>query len=339
MENILQNTWFVLAIVIIGGFIIGLLLIKPLLNLLIRRTKIHKFCNLTKLFRHLRPISIIFGITLLFNFVNFYPSDINLKEHFALPIRVMNAISLTIFVGELLIFTYEKYSQFKDYPKVSSIFHIIIRLIAYSIGLLMISSILEYDLKAMLTALGVGGLAIALALQDTLSNLFAGMQILASKQLKPGDYIRIREEVEGYVLDINWRNTTIRTLKENVIIVPNITISSTVTTNFFTIQSNFYFQLFVGVHYDSDLNLVEEVTLDVAKEVLSHYPSVPKDFTPKIRFVDFSESSIKLKIWLATDVYEKQFMIKHHFIKALHKRYKEEGIIIPYPIRTIYKAE
>ena len=157
-----------------------------------------------------------------------------------------------------------------------------------------------------------------------MDNLFAGLHILAAKQLKPGDYIKLDSEEEGYVLDINWRNTVVQTLFENVVIIPNSKISCTKTTNFFTLQKNLFFQVMVGVHYDSDLVLVEHVTLEVAKQLLSESTPLPKKFEPAIRFYEFSESSINMKVWLATDLYENQFNIRHQFIQRLQKGSKKK---------------
>jgi small-conductance mechanosensitive channel len=79
----------------------------------------------------------------------------------------------------------------------------------------------------------VGGLAVALALQDTLSNLFAGLHIIASKKLLPGDYFLLDSGEEGYVQDVNWRNTFIRTLRNNMIVVPNARLASAILTNYY----------------------------------------------------------------------------------------------------------
>lgn len=337
MENILKNKWFAITITLIIGITIGLLLIRPLLKIIEKKAVKKKLLYWARLFNTINKVSFIFGAVLLLNFLEFYPFfDLSIQGTFKNILKILNAIIITFLVAEILVFIYDKYSNKRSENKASTLFHIIIRILVYFAGIITISSILNYDIKALLTALGVGGLAVALALQDTLGNLFAGMQILASKQLKPGDYIKVEDSVEGYVLDINWRNTTIKTLLENIIIIPNSKISTTITTNYFTLQKNLYFKINVGVHYDSDLEFVEKVTLEVAKEVLSQYPNVPKDFTPRVRFFEFADSSINFKVWMATDLYENKFVIQHHFIKSLQARFNKEGIIIPFPIRTVH---
>ncbi len=336
MIEVLQNKWIIISVTLVIGVIIGLLVIRPIFNAIEKYFRKKALDYSVHLIITLRKMSLFFGIVLVLNALHYLPTDITLKETFKTILTVLNTIIVTFLIGESFVFIYEKYSSSKTDKKVSSLFHIVIRILIYIGGAIVIANYLEHDIKAMLTALGVGGLAVALALQDTLGNLFAGMQILASKQLKPGDYIKLEENVEGYVCDINWRNTTIKTLLENIIIVPNSKLSTSITTNYFTFQKNLYFKLSVGVHYDSDLEFVEKVTLEVAEEVLSKFPDVPKDFKPRVRFYEFADSSINFKVWMATDLYENQFIIRHKFIKALQARYQKEGIVIPYPIRTLY---
>ncbi len=120
----------------------------------------------------------------------------------------------------------------------------------------------------LLTALGVGGLAVALALQDTLSNLFAGINILLSKQTKVGDFIKLSTGEEGFVEDLNWRSTTIRQLANNMVVVPNQKIATSIITNYALPETECSMLVAVGVSYDSDLDHVEKITVAVAKEVL-----------------------------------------------------------------------
>src|SRR5262249_59733874 len=98
----------------------------------------------------------------------------------------------------------------------------VVRGVVFVIGLLVLLTALGIAITPILTALGVGGLAIALALQDTLGNLFAGLHLLADRPIRVGDYVRLSvENVEGHVLDVGWRSTRIRMLQNNVVVVPN----------------------------------------------------------------------------------------------------------------------
>lgn len=336
IEQFLGNMWVAYSIIIVLGLILGTLVLRPVLYFFEKGASKRNLIYLRELLEILKKLSPIFGIIIMLNSTHLYPFTIEFKASFVKFLKVLNTIVLTFIIGEVFIFVYDRYADAKSNIKAASLFHIVIRLFVYSVGLFVISSVLHYDIKTLLTALGVGGLAVALALQDTLSNLFSGMHILASKQLKPGDYIKIDSGHEGYVIDINWRNTEIKTLLSNVVIVPNSKISSSVLTNYFNIQKSLFFQVEIGVDYNSDLEQVERVALDEAEKLLATSASVPEDFKPKVRFSEFAESSINMKVWLATDTYENQYLIKHEFIKAVQKRFAKENINIPFPIRTIH---
>lgn len=187
----------------------------------------------------------------------------------------------------------------------------------------------------MLTALGVGGVAIALGLQETLTNVFAGVYISWAGQFGLGDYIKIDGGEEGRVDDIAWRETRIRTMYDNLIIVPNSMLAKSVIKNFDKPVREMGFAFDVGVDYRSDLNHVEEVTLEVAEEVLKSVEGGVASFKPKIRYKEFADSSINFTVVLRATDYMSHLHLRHEFIKRLHERYRKEGINIPYPIRTI----
>ena len=214
------------------------------------------------------------------------------------------------------------------------------RLTVAIFGIFIILQNLNVQITPLLTALGVGGLAVALALQDTLGNLFAGVQIIVSKQVRLHDYVRLASGEEGYVTDVKGRNTTIRTFpNQNLVIVPNSTLSSTIVTNYSLPRRNLWIQVDLGVAYDSDLALVEEVTLDVARECLSSVEGGVPSADPRVRFQAFGDSSIDLTVQMFVGEFTDQFLMRHEFIKRLKARYDQEGIEIPFPIRTLRMAD
>lgn len=217
----------------------------------------------------------------------------------------------------------------------SSIVGNIIRVIIYCIGLLIILQSQGISITPVLTALGVGGLAVALALQNTLSNLFAGLQIIASGKLNHGDFIKLSTGEDGFIEDITWRSTTIRAMSDHIIIVPNSKLADMIVSNYFLPHNDISFLVEVGVSYDSDLNHVEKVTKEVIRETLDSVEGGAKDFDPIIRFFSFGDSSINLKAILRVNDYSAQFAVKSEFIKKLHERYNREGINIPFPMRTV----
>jgi small-conductance mechanosensitive channel len=221
----------------------------------------------------------------------------------------------------------------------TSIFSIFSRIVVMSIGVMIILDSLKISITPILTALGVGGLAVALALQDTLGNLFAGLNILFSGKVKVGDYIKLQSGEEGYITDINWRNTTVRQLGDNFIVIPNSRLASSIATNFNLPHKEMSITIPIGVAYDSDLDKVEKVTIDVARRVMKEIDGGIPDFEPSIRFGNFGDSSIDFTATLRIKEYTKQYLVKHEFIKRLHKRYRDEGIVIPFPMRTVEFAE
>jgi len=221
----------------------------------------------------------------------------------------------------------------------ASIFTKITKLIIFIIGVLIILQTLGISITPIITALGVGGLAVSLALQDTLSNLFSGLQITISRQIKPGDYVRLDTGEEGYVTDITWRNTTIRALPNNMIVIPNAKLAGTIVTNYYLPQKEMAVLVQVGVDYESDLKKVEAVTIDTAREVMKGVPGGIPEFEPFIRYHTFGDFSINFSVILRGKEYVDQYLIKHEFIKRLHRRYSEEGITIPFPIRTVHLQE
>lgn len=186
-----------------------------------------------------------------------------------------------------------------------------------------------------LAAFGVVGLAVGLALQETLQNLFAGLFIVIARQFKPGDYVKLDSGYEGYIHDITWRNTTIRTLFNNEIIVPNSKLSYSVVTNYHTPAQELSILVPARVGYGSDLRRVEEITVGIAKETVEEITGGISEYEPLIRYNNFGESGIEFSVILWTRQFEDQFLITHELIMKLHERYEQEGIDIPFPIRTV----
>ncbi|MCW7946056.1 mechanosensitive ion channel protein [Streptomyces hygroscopicus] len=217
----------------------------------------------------------------------------------------------------------------------ATIFVNITRVVVLAMGFLVMLQTLGISIAPLLTALGVGGLAVALALQDTLANLFAGVHILASKTVQPGDYIRLSSGEEGYVVDINWRQTTVRQLSNNLVVIPNGQLAKTNMINYTRPEQRLTVLVQVGVGYDSDLEHVEKVTTEVVAEVMTEITGAVPDHEPAVRFHTFGDSRIGFTVILGVGEFSDQYRIKHEFIKRLHKRYRAEGIRIPAPTRTV----
>jgi len=246
-------------------------------------------------------------------------------------------ISITLAVNKFLIGMIDVWSakQKRSLPS-TKIFVNLVRAIIMIVGLLVALDYLGISITPMLTALGVGGLAISLALKDTLSDVFAGLHILLSKKVVVGDFIELESGQTGNVTNITWRNTTILERTNNVFNVPNARLSNAIIKNFDAVDKTFSARLPIGVAYESDLDHVEKVTIEVAKAVVSKFEGHDPDFTPFIRYAEFGESSINFKVFFKVLDFGAQYSIIHNFIKELLIRYNKEGINIPFPIRTVY---
>ncbi|MBH8571844.1 mechanosensitive ion channel family protein [Nostocaceae cyanobacterium CENA369] len=207
------------------------------------------------------------------------------------------------------------------------------------LGTLIVLQTVGIEITPIVTTLGIGGIAVGLALQDTLANLFAGFYLIISKQVRTGDYVKLDDGHEGYITDITWRNTTIKELSNNVIIVPNSKLSSAIFTNYHLPVKEITLTMNVGVSYDSDLEEVERVTVEVAKEVMREIAPNLTENEPYIRFHTFGEFSIDFTLYMRVSEYFDQRIGKHLFVKKLHKRYRQAGISIPFPIREVYVQE
>jgi small-conductance mechanosensitive channel len=249
---------------------------------------------------------------------------------------LLGIFSIILVLANLAAKLIKTYSgRFEIALPVTSLTQNITRVVIFGVGILIILNILGISITPILATLGVGGLAVALALQDTLSNLFAGCHIIVARQIKVGDYVKLDSGEEGYVTDITWRTTKIRMLPNNVVLVPNEKLAKAIVTNYYLPDKEMAVLVNVNVHYNSDLAKVEKVTCDVAKEVMQEVLGGVPEFQPFIRFHNFGEFSINFTVILRAKEFVDQYLIKHEFVKRLHQRYAQEGIIIPYPIRAI----
>lgn len=212
----------------------------------------------------------------------------------------------------------------------------VVRVVILGLGLLIFLDTIGVEITSLLAALGIGSLAVALGLQPTLTNLFAGVHILVNKNIRIGDYIKLDSGEEGYVLDINWRSTRVRNLPNHVIIIPNAKLLEAMVTNYDLPDQEIALLVQVGVDYASDLAHVERVTIDVARDVQRSVPGAVPTFEPFIRYHTFADFSINFTVILRVKTFVDQYLVKHEFVKRLHTRYNREGITIPFPIRTLY---
>jgi small-conductance mechanosensitive channel len=323
---------------VLGGFIIGYIFEKVvilILKAISKRITWQLDAVFERAFRY-API-ILFTVAGVYEAIRKIqpgPHILKVSENVLIIIVVLTLTGVVSRIAVALVSTYTERSK-GAFPYTSIVVNLT-RIVILAIGLLIAFDSLGVSIAPILTALGVGGVAVALALQSSLSNLFSGIFILASGQIKPGHFIKLDSGEEGYVVDMTWRSTLMRTLSNNLIEIPNSKLGSSVITNYDLPEEEMTLPVSVGVSYDSDLEKVERVTVEVARQVMNENPSGVGSFEPSVRFQSFGDSSINLTCYLRVREYESRAILQHEFIKRLFERYGKEGITIPYPVRTLY---
>ncbi len=211
----------------------------------------------------------------------------------------------------------------------SSIFVNLARALVWVIGGISVLAALGVSIAPLVTALGVGGLAVGLALQPTLENVFSGIQVLLSRQIEPGDFIQLETGQQGYVEDVTWRNTTVKLLSNDLVIVPNATIGKSLITNFTANDDQHVLWVPCPVAYDADLERIEALTLEIARGIQATHEFAIREHEPVLRYTAFAESAISMQVSLRADAYANRFAVRHDFIKALKAAFDAEGIEIP----------
>lgn len=213
----------------------------------------------------------------------------------------------------------------------------VIKVVILAIGLLIMLNGLGVSITPMLTALGVGGLAVALALQDSLSNLFAGMHLLMERPIRVGDYIKIGSGEEGFVADIGWRTTKLRQPSNNIVIVPNNKLSTSIITNYHMPVTNLSFPIQISVSYSSDPEHVEKILLDEVERAVGEVSGLLPEPSPAVRFMPgFGPSSLDFTLICHVAEYVDQYLVQHELRKRIFKRFRQEGIEFPFPTHTVY---
>ncbi len=254
---------------------------------------------------------------------------------------ILWVLSLTLVASKLgtSLFTYYGASV-KGTAPVTSLAQNLIRLVVATVGILVILNALGISITPILTALGVGGLAVALGLQETLANLFAGFFVSVAGSVRVGDYIRLNTGEEGYVADISWRATSLTMLAGNVIIIPNSKLAQANVTNFSLPARPMSLSTQVNVSYDNDPDAVEKVLADEAAKAVGEVPGLMGTPAPFVRFSPgFGDYAMGFTVIVNVEDFVSQYLVQHELRKRIFKRLAREGIAIPFPTRTLYMHE
>ncbi len=267
----------------------------------------------------------VFGITV--------PQIFYILSVFSVSYLIVNILGAVFawYMEEVAIKTHTKMDE-SMLPLINKFIIIIV----YVIAIVMILGNLGVEITPLIASLGIGGLAIALALQDTLSNLFSGIYMGVDKPIKKGDFIELENGFKGEVDEIGWRSTRIRQLGNNYVILPNSKLADSIITNYNDPQPQLSVIVNCGVAYGSDLEKVEKVTIETAKNVYKTTEGAVKDHEPFIRYNEFGDSGINFSVIMRAEKYVNRYLMIHNFMKELMKAYRKNGIEIPFPQRDVW---
>ncbi len=207
--------------------------------------------------------------------------------------------------------------------------------LVYAMGVLLVLDLLNINISPILASLGLGGLAVALALQPTLANLFAGTYVMTEGVVTHGDYIELENGVAGYVIDVGWRSTRLRTWTNNLVVVPNSRFAETIITNYQGPIPAVNIYLTCGVSLDSDLLRVEQVCREEMDTLLDTDPRAVKEYGAYFAYESFDDSNITFYLFIQARDRLASFEVQSELIRMVQQRFREEGIVINYPMRTI----
>ena len=203
------------------------------------------------------------------------------------------------------------------------------------VSVMFILTVWEINITPILASAGIAGVAIALAAKDTLSNFFGGISIFIDKPYKIGDYIVLDGGERGEVVKIGIRSTRIMTRDDILISIPNAIIANTKIINESAPVPNFRVRVPVSVAYGSDIDKVENVLLEVARG----NDKIQSSPEPRVRFRAFGDSSLNFELLCWAKEPSLRGLTIHEINRSIYHKFREAGITIPFPQRTVYLRE
>ena len=352
MDSILENfglvgsIWlFAASVVILFLFLIlSLIFNKLLFPIIIRLTNWTPSDLDTRITRSLKaPLTI--GIIILGCYLALtIPLDLTSSQQ-----QIVNSITSLIGLGLGIVAVGSAVGNiFKWYeetiaPKTSTnldqrlvpLIHRVSIALIYALGGLLILDHLNVNISPLIAGLGLGGLSVALALQPTLANLFAGTYVMTEGAVTTGDYIQLEGGVEGYVMEVSWRSTRLQTWTNNMVVIPNSKFAETIITNFQKPAPPVNLYLTCGVSYDSDLFMIENICQEVMSQILEKDSNAVKEYGSWFGFESFGESNVNFWVFLQAKDRLASFLLQTTVMQNLHSRFRKDGIVINYPVRSL----
>ena len=333
------------AVILVVAVLIAVLFSKVIFRLLMRLSRVSSGDLDDRVVAAARgPITayiILLGVYLALTVPLSLPSTVqDMVNRVAAFVAVVNGAILINAIGSAALRWLQSYMQSTDAGNTSSWALPMARrgmvIVVFAMAGMVSLDIVGINISPLIAGLGIGGLAVALALQPTLSNLFAGTYVITEGVVSQGDYIEMEGGVSGYVVDVNWRSTRLRTWTNNLVIIPNSRFAETIITNYSKPDQHVNVYLTCGVAYESDLQLVEAVSQDVMNLVLREHPGAVQAYGSYFGYDTFGESNIDFWLFMQAQNRLASFEVRSELVKRLHARLNAEGITINYPVRTLH---
>lgn len=291
---------------------------------------------------HIKIPSILIGILISLH-ITIEFSNLPEKYHPVLikSIYTLFIVSVTVFFANISVAIIKHVFELKKLPTTgTTLTFIIIQVLIYLTGTLVLLSYLNIPIAPLITTLGIGGLAVGLALKDTLSNIFSGLYILIEKRVNVGDFIEIDEKKRGFVIDINWRTTVVKTLSEDFIIIPNEKLAQSIIINYSKPIDYIRTSIEIPVSYDTDIDKFEKVVMEEVELFSKEDDAIISEPKPVLRFEPgFGNSSLNFTLFVFCKDYNSTFYVKSQLRKRILKRLRKEKIEIPYNKLDVYIKE
>lgn len=219
-------------------------------------------------------------------------------------------------------------------PRLTGVVQTVARFAVFVLGGIVLLGTLGISITPILTTLGVGGLAVALGLQETLANVFAGIHLTVSRNVRVGDFVRLETGQEGTIEDIAWRATRVCLPSNDVVIVPNSKLAQSIVTNYDLPTPETGVVLNLAVHPDSDLELVERIALEEAREVLKSVDGAIEETEPVVRFHGLGLASADFTVTVRAKAFPAGQVLRHELVRRLSARFRADRIVVPHPARA-----
>ncbi|MFB3915282.1 MAG: mechanosensitive ion channel family protein [Terriglobales bacterium] len=334
-----QYPWAVyvaqIAAVILAGWITRRVLIGHLKRFAKRTETTYDDALVAIIDAAIKPLIVLAVLAVSLNLFALPPKLLKVSNR----MLVLGALSVTLYYGskvvQLLLNAWLERRAGSESVREPVSF--LVRVVFAGLATMVVLDNLGISLTAVWTTLGVGSVAVALALQDTLSNFFAGVYVRLDRPVRMGDYIKLEGGEEGFVVQLGWRSTRIRTLPNNIVVVPNGKLATAIVTNYSLPETQMSLLISIGVSYDNDPEKVERILVEEATRAGGQIEGLLSDPPPFVRFIPgFGDSSLNFTLICRVNTFVDQYLVQHELRKCIFTRFRQEGIVIPFPQRDVH---